>query len=104
MDARYGIHLTSEAISDFETIARYIRARSPQNAAAFADVLLNAIYSLQSMPHRFKIVANSRRRRTAIHSMVVQPYLVYYRVSDNPARVFILKIVHGARRQPRRFH
>jgi plasmid stabilization system protein ParE len=95
--------LTKEALADLEGIAEYIRQRSPQNAVAVADAILNAIDSLAYMPSRFKRVGKSRKRGTDIHAMVVRPFIIYYRVDEQPGTVHILSVVHGARKQPRRF-
>jgi len=35
--------------------------------------------------------------------MVVRPFIIYFRIDDDPAAVYILSIRHGRHRQPRRF-
>src|SRR5690348_7644556 len=103
MPDTHRIFLTADALSDLEGIATFIRRHSPQNAASVAETILDAIDSLASMPDRFKQVGKSRKRGTPIHSMVVRPFLVYYRVESSPPTVYVLNIRHGSRRQPRRF-
>jgi plasmid stabilization system protein ParE len=103
MAAAYRVLLTATALADLEGIARYIRRDSPQNAATTAGKILEAIDSLESMPGRFRRAGSSRKRRTPIHSMVVRPYIVYYRLEESAARVYVLNVRHGKRRQPRRF-
>lgn len=99
----YRIILTAEALAELEAIADYIHRDSPQNAAAVAARLLDAMDSLMTMPTRYKRVGVSRRRGTPVHALVVGPFILYYRVDESPAAVYVLRIVHGARRQPRRF-
>jgi plasmid stabilization system protein ParE len=65
--------------------------------------LLDEIDGLTTMASRYKVVGRSRKRGSAVHSMVVRPYIVYYRVDESRKYVFVLTIRHGARRQPRRF-
>ena len=95
--------LTAEALADLEAFAGYIRRDSPQNAAEIATRILDAIDSLASMPTRFRKAGVSRKRGTPVHSMVVRPFIIYYRVNHQPPAVFILNVRHGKRRQPRRF-
>ena len=102
MSATHHVILTKEALTDLEEIAAYIRQRSPQNAAAVAEKILDAVDSLAFMPDRFKRVAKSRKRGSPVHAMVVRPFLVYYRVDHPQSAVHILKVIHGARRQPHR--
>ena len=103
MPEKRRVILNNEALSDLEGIAQYIRQDSPQNAAVVAEAILDAIDSLASMSERFKRVGKSRKRRSPVHALVVHPFIVYYRIDAEIEAVHILKIVHGARRQPRRF-
>ena len=95
--------ITKEALADLEAIAAYIRQSSPQNAAAVSGRILDAIDGLGLMPRRFKQVGMSRERGSPVHSCVVRPFIIYYRVDDSPAAVYVLNVRHGARQQPRRF-
>lgn len=103
MAEEYRVILSADALADLEGIARYIRDRSPQNAPVVAEKILDAIDSLAVMPRRFKQVGGSRKRGSAIHAMVVRPFIVYYRAEDQPAAVHVLHVRHGHRRQPRQF-
>jgi plasmid stabilization system protein ParE len=95
--------ITAEALADLADLAGHIRQHSPQNAAAVARRILNAIDALASMPKRYKVVGRSRKHGTPIHSMVVRPFTVYYRVQSSPEAVYVLNVRHGSRRQPPRF-
>ena len=103
MQDSHRVILTAEALSDLQAIAAHIRKQSPQNAALVAERLLDTIDSLAALPTRFKVVGKSRRRGTPVHAVVVRPHIIYYRVDDRPAAVYVLHVRHGARRQPRRF-
>lgn len=99
----YRVVITARALAELGEVANYIRESSAQNAAALAGRIAGGIDSLSFMPRRYKRVGHSRTRRTPIHAMVVWPYVIYYRV-DGPAHaVFVLTVMHGARRQPERF-
>jgi plasmid stabilization system protein ParE len=103
MPDTHRVILTTDALRDLECIAQYIRRDSPQNAAAVAQTVLEAIDSLALMPGRSRRVGKSRKRGSPVHAMVVRPFIVYFRVEADPAVVYILSVRHGRRRQPRRF-
>ena len=103
MPEAHRVILTAEALSNLEGIARYIRQHSPQNAAAVATAILDTVDSLAEMPTRFRRVGTSRKRGTPVHSVVVRPFIIYYRVDANPPSVHVLFVRHGSRRQPRTF-
>ena len=103
MAAAFRTFITDEALADLESIFNYISTHSPQNARNVVGRLLDAVDSLDRMPSRHKIVGRSRQNNSPVHSMVVRPYIVYYRVDVQRSWVFVLTIRHGARKQPRRF-
>ena len=103
MSQTHLVRITGEALADLEHIADYIRRQSPQNAAMVAGRIVDAIDSLSFMPGRFRQVGKSRTRGSPVHAMVVRPFIIYYRVDEQPKAVFILNVVHGARKQPRGF-
>jgi addiction module RelE/StbE family toxin len=97
----YEVRITGEAGSDLEAIHKYISGDSPQNADAVVDRLLNAIDSLERMPHRYRVYRRGSRRGRTIRSMPVPPFVVYYEVRDDERVVRVLTVRHGARRRPR---
>ena len=100
---QYNIRITNEALTDLRQIAHHVREGSPQNAPLVAAMILDAVHSLDRMPHRFRRAGQTRKRGSAVHAMVVAPFIVYYRIDEAQKAVRILAVVHGARRQPRRF-
>src|SRR5688572_32232012 len=103
MPATHRVFLTAGALADLKAIANHIRNDSPQNAASVAARTLEAIDSLATMPMRFRRAGTSRKRGTPVHSMVVRPFIVYYRVEASPVSVYVLLVRHARRRQPKRF-
>lgn len=103
MGAHYRVHITTDALRELEDIFKYLSDNSPQNARNVTDTILKRVRDLTVLPSRHKVVGRSRKTDSPVHRMVVHPYLVYYRVEEDPAVVSILTVRHGARRQPRRF-
>lgn len=65
--------------------------------------ILTAIDGLKMMPGRFKVERRDRRLGYDVHSMVVAPHIVFYRVIEADRVVRILDVRHAARRRPRKF-
>jgi plasmid stabilization system protein ParE len=103
MPDTHRVIITADALRDLNEIADCIRQHSPQNAATVAETILTAVDSLAFMPRRFRRAGTSRKHHSPVHALVVRPFIVYYRVEDNPTHVYILHVWHGHRRQPRRF-
>jgi toxin ParE1/3/4 len=103
MPGNYRVNITREALADLQGIFDYIQQDSAENAARMIERIMDEIDSLKTMASRYKLVGRSRKRGTPVHSMVVRPYIVYYRVDEQRREVSIMSIRHGHRKQPRRF-
>lgn len=96
----YRVNISERALADLASIFDFIHQDSPQHAPPMIERLLNAIDDLESMPARFRPAGRSRKRGSTVHARVVRPFIIYYRIDERSAAVFILEIRHGARRQP----
>jgi plasmid stabilization system protein ParE len=99
----YHIIITGQALADLEEITAHIRKTSLENARRVATRILNAIDALEFMPGMYKRAALNRKRGNEVHSRVVKPHIIYYRVQQHRRGVIVLRVIHGARRQPRSF-
>ena len=100
---RYRIRIMPRAAEDIACICAYIEQDSPQNAAAVAQDLLDAIDALGILPHRYKVHEHRTDPAKTVRSMPVPPFVVYYRVVDRLAAVEVVALCHGSQRRPRRF-
>ena len=82
MADQYRISLSRKASADLHDIFDYIAQKSPQNAAAMVQRILDEIESLKQMPGRYKRVATRRGVRSNVHSTVVWPFVIYYRAEQ----------------------
>ena len=103
MPDRYRVRIMPRAADDMVGICAGIQRQSPQNASSVARRLLEAIDSLDILPHRYKVHEHRTEPGRTVHSMPVPPFIVYYRVVDRLRVVQVLSVRHGSRRQPRRF-
>ncbi len=103
MSDSYRVNITERALADLEAIFKWISLESPGRASRVVERILNAIDDLEFMPGRFRRARRSRKHGHVMHSRLVRPYIIYFRI-DEPGRVvFIVEVRHGARRQPRSF-
>jgi plasmid stabilization system protein ParE len=77
MPGAYRINITEEAPADLQSIFDHIGQHSSENAARMVQQLLDEIDGLTTMASRYQVVGRSRKRGSAVHSMVVRPYIVY---------------------------
>lgn len=103
MPSHYAVRISKTASSDLDAIFSYIVKQSPQNAERVLQRLLDEIFALKMLPHRYKVHKRSHRPDQVVRSMPVPPFVVYYRVIEDPRVVRVLTVRHGARRKPRHF-
>src|SRR5688572_19070951 len=100
MPDTYLIRISPRALADLEGILDYIARDSPQNARKMIRTLLDAIDSLNTFPRRHDVPRTGAVRGRQTRTMPVRPYLVRYRIEERRKAVFIIRVSHGARRQP----
>lgn len=103
MPNTYRIRLTPEVLNDLDEIHSHIAKNSPQNAAAMIERLFDAFDSLEQFPHRMVVEHQTPKLQYPVRSLVVRPFIVYFRVIEDEKVVVIRHIRHGARRQPKHF-
>jgi plasmid stabilization system protein ParE len=103
MPKSYRVVIEPRASNDLMDICAYIEQDSPQNAVGVARRLFDEIDSLEFMPNRYKVHSSSRDPSRVVHAMSVPPFIVYHRVVERKDAVEVIAVLHGARRQPKRF-
>ena len=93
----YKILFTEDALADLEIILDYIRSNNPEAAERFGTALLNHIELLQSFPR----IGVPVPKRPSVRKLLHTPIRVYYRIREDPGRIEVLHLWHGARRPPR---
>jgi addiction module RelE/StbE family toxin len=103
MPDRYRVIITPRAGADLEKIHAQIAKDSPQNAGLVASAIIDAVESLELFPHRHPVHEGRRKPTQTVRRMPVPPFLLYYRVDDPNLVVHLVSVLHGKRRQPKRF-
>jgi toxin ParE1/3/4 len=81
--------------ADLEAIVDYIAAESPRAALALWDEIERQVKRLAVHPHSGRTGRVDGTRELVVNRT---PYIVGYRISEDA--VFILRVLHGARRWP----
>jgi len=100
---RYRVRILPSVYDELLEILTYIATDSGSAARKLVDQILLAIRALSDGKVRHSCVRPARKSKLSVHRMIVQGYLVYYRVDEAHSSIVVLTVRHGARRQPRRF-
>ena len=83
---------------DLRSIVTFIRSDSPSRAESFGYRLILEAEKLRSFPRRGRVVPEFRDE--AIREIIVRPYRIIYRVSEERRALEIIRVWHGARGEP----
>jgi plasmid stabilization system protein ParE len=100
MAEHYHVIIEPRASQDLISIYTYIEKDSPQNAKSVAQLLFDAIDSLEFFPRRYRVHRWRRNPLRIVRSMPVPPFIIYYRVLEHDHAVQVLTVRHGAQKQP----
>jgi plasmid stabilization system protein ParE len=103
MTDAYQVTISARALRDLTRILDYVSLDSPGNADDLVKQIVRKTDTLDVLPARFRQVGRSRATRRPVHMMIVDPYLVYYRIDEAKKSVLVMTIWHGKRQQPRSF-
>ena len=87
---------SDRAIAQVDAIGTYIEQFNPKAAVDVAESLIAAGNSLESFPHRGRMVPGTTMRELVIASY---PYVIRYRIVRDTVR--ILRVRHASRRPTR---
>jgi plasmid stabilization system protein ParE len=94
----YKIIWDDEAIQELGQIVKFIARANPVAARKTGETILGKIQLLGAFPRLGKTLQNLKREE--VREFPVPPYRIIYHVKDLEKSVRILKIWHGARREP----
>jgi toxin ParE1/3/4 len=93
----YEVIITPAGLRDLAQIRAYIARDNPSAAETFGLKLLDGAESLRTFPERGGCVA----QRPGARFVLVDPYLIIYRILEQSRTVRVLRFWHGAREQVR---
>lgn len=91
------VRFSLQALADLEDIAAYIEARNPIAARQVINRIEELCFALGEMPGlgRPSEVAGARKLLVPKWG-----YKIIYEIADDPNRIVILRVYHGARNLP----
>ncbi len=94
----FKVFLSEEALSDLERVVAYIAPHNPAAAERMGNQLLDAAFSLHTLPERGRVVPEFRRR--GLREIIYRSYRIIYRVNNADRSVEIVRFWHAARGFP----
>ncbi len=94
----YKIKLTMRAKNDYKRIIRYIKfnLNEPIIAEKYAILIKDKINSLESYPHKFEIIESKLIKQNDIRKMIINNYIVLYKITEQKKEVVILRILYNS--------
>jgi plasmid stabilization system protein ParE len=89
----YEIQLLDRAVEDIDAISGYLAQSYPGTAGRFLDGLERSLDGLAQNPYMYAEYEHNR----AYRRMLVQDYLVFYKIFKARKIVHIYRILHGKR-------
>ena len=97
----YRVMLTNHARDGLKATISYISRvlLTPQAAGSWSLRIKKAIKSLDELPHRYPLVEEEPWRTEGIRKMPIDNFIVYFRINEDTATVWITAVVYGKRDQ-----
>ena len=99
MTKSYNVIIQNAAQNDLYAIWEYIAGelKNPNVAAHMLDKLHKSILSLRELPERHALLTDKLLRSKGIRKILVENYIVFYRVNEEEKSVAVLRILHVRR-------
>ena len=99
MASKFNYCLTKKAKFDLDEIVSYfaIDLVNHQSASDFISNILNNIYQIRIFPESGFLVQNEFLQVDNIRKILVDSYIMYYKVNMEEKKIYILRIVYGKR-------
>ena len=95
----YKLLVSKNAHRDIDEIAGYIahELKNEQAAVGFLDDVNDSYCGVLENPLMYGLCSDKRLQREGYRKIVINNYLVIYRVEEDRKTVFIVRVVYGAR-------
>lgn len=94
----YKVLLSAPAEHDIKEATEFIAANSTVAASRWLHGLQEAILSLEEMPTRHALIPEAATLGMPYRSLPYFSHRVIYRVDEQNAQVFVVRVYHGARK------
>lgn len=96
---KYKIEFSKDAKNDLTNIVNYIKnnLQEPNTAKKLSIKIREKIYNLSDSPKLFPIIDNNFIRKLELRKLIVDNYIIFYKVLDEDKKVQIARIMYGRR-------
>lgn len=94
----FRVLLSAPAERDIEEAAEFMMTNSFDAAGKWLDGLQKALQSLEEMPARHAVIAEAASLGRPYRSLPYFSHRIVYRVDDQNAQVYVVRVYHNARR------
>jgi len=82
MTSRWRVQIQPQAVDDLEAIHAWISRDSVTRASRMIERIFRTIEGLGILPHHFVYQHKSKRLNSAVRSLTVRPYTIYFRIDE----------------------
>jgi plasmid stabilization system protein ParE len=98
----YRVKVGLAAKLDAKEHARFIITKAaPEAATRWLRILQKKVASLQEMPYRFDVIPESTDLEHEYRQFMHFSHRVIYRIDEQKATVYVVRVYHGGRKSPR---
>ena len=93
----YKILVSETYHKDLKNIIHYILHNFdvPFTASDLLDKIESTVFSLSTMPHRYRLVDDSYLRNKEFRKCLVKNYIIFYKVHEENKTVMVHRILHA---------
>lgn len=97
----YRIEFLSAALHDMtEIISSFIMSGSKNGAVRIKDKMNKAVARVATFPYSGVKVPDDKLSKSGYRMIIVEKYLMFYRVFENEHKVVFYRVLNGARNYP----
>lgn len=96
---KYCVFISHTATEDLKGIALYVakELKEPSIAKKLIQTIKEAVMSLEQMPTIYSLLRDASLAVQGIRRLIVENYMVFYIVTEEDAKVTIVRILYGRR-------
>lgn len=97
----YSIEFLSDALNDFtEIVSSFIMLDSKKGAVRIKNKIVKSAKQIQAMPYIGVTVPDEKMAKSGFRMMVIEKYLMFYKVFEDEKNVVIYRILNGKTNYP----
>ena len=100
MKSKYKDIILDSAYNDIDEIVKYFRTYSKKGAERISSKIHTAISRIKTHPYIGPAVFDEKLAAEGLRMVVIEKYLMFYKVFDDKKSVVIYRVIDGRRNYP----